>query len=77
MQNASEIALENTLVSALENASEEAATGERAFGETAFEATGGLETYGTYATYGTFVMMVTGVIEAYGMPLRTSCPPRD
>ena len=66
MENASEIALEN--------ASEEAASRESAFEERASAAKGVL---GTYRTYETFVMMVSGVTEAYGMPLQTSCPPRD
>lgn len=71
MENASEIALEN--------ASEEAASGETAsrdgaFEGRAFEAKGVL---GTYRTYETFAMMVIGATEAYGMPLQTSCPPRD
>jgi hypothetical protein len=64
-----EIASEN----ALENASEEAAL-RRAFEERAFEAKGVL---GTYRTYWTFVMVVAEVTEAYGMPLQTSCPLRD
>ena len=59
---------------ALENASEEAASGESSFEEGTVEAKGVL---GTYRTYETFVMMVIGVTEAYGMPLQTSCPPRD
>ena len=64
-----EIASEN----ASENASEENALGS-ASEERAFEAKGFLGTYGTYET---FVMMVSEVTEAYGMPLRTSCPLRD
>lgn len=66
--------MENASENALENASDEAASGESAFEERAFEAKGVL---GTYRTYETFVMMVIGVTEAYGMPLQTSCPPRD
>jgi len=69
--NASENALENA---SEEAASGESASGEGAFEERAFEAKGVL---GTYRTYGTFVMRVIGATEAYGMPLQTSCRPRD
>jgi hypothetical protein len=74
VENASEIALENAPEEAASGVS---VSGESAFEERAFEAKGVLGTYRTYGTYETFVRMVIGATEAYGMPLQTSCPPRD